>query len=85
MSEPEVQQPDLRTTAGKIADLQRRIHEATHAGSEREGVDAMGVPPAHGGAPARAKPRVGEEPRARGSLRVTTTRQMCVPDPASPA
>ncbi|MFE9925380.1 methylmalonyl-CoA carboxyltransferase, partial [Streptomyces sp. NPDC005774] len=26
---------DIRTTAGKLADLQRRIHEATHAGSER--------------------------------------------------
>ncbi|MEV0690977.1 carboxyl transferase domain-containing protein, partial [Streptomyces sp. NPDC050388] len=35
MSEPEEQQPDLRTTAGKLADLQRRIHQATHAGSQR--------------------------------------------------
>ncbi|MEU2876734.1 carboxyl transferase domain-containing protein, partial [Streptomyces sp. NPDC007070] len=26
---------DLHTTAGKLADLQRRIQEATHAGSER--------------------------------------------------
>ncbi|MDN3059512.1 carboxyl transferase domain-containing protein, partial [Streptomyces sp. SRF1] len=26
---------DTRTTAGKIADLQRRIGEATHAGSQR--------------------------------------------------
>ncbi|WP_234425540.1 acyl-CoA carboxylase subunit beta [Streptomyces kebangsaanensis] len=26
---------DIRTTAGKLADLQRRIQEATHAGSER--------------------------------------------------
>ena len=35
MSEPEEQQPDIRTTAGKLADLQRRIQEATHAGSAR--------------------------------------------------
>jgi propionyl-CoA carboxylase beta chain len=28
-------EPDLHTTAGKIADLQRRRDEATHAGSER--------------------------------------------------
>ncbi|HEY7015162.1 MAG TPA: acyl-CoA carboxylase subunit beta [Streptosporangiaceae bacterium] len=28
-------QPDLHTTAGKIADLERRRHEAIHAGSER--------------------------------------------------
>ncbi|MFI2208826.1 acyl-CoA carboxylase subunit beta [Streptomyces sp. NPDC020141] len=33
MSEPE--QTDLHTTAGKIADLRRRTHEATHAGSAR--------------------------------------------------
>ncbi|MFF4764817.1 methylmalonyl-CoA carboxyltransferase, partial [Streptomyces sp. NPDC001292] len=26
---------DIRTTAGKIADLQRRVLAATHAGSER--------------------------------------------------
>ncbi|MFD9252737.1 carboxyl transferase domain-containing protein, partial [Streptomyces bottropensis] len=26
---------DIHTTAGKLADLQRRIDEATHAGSER--------------------------------------------------
>ncbi|MFE5915429.1 hypothetical protein ACFQ6B_41035, partial [Streptomyces wedmorensis] len=26
---------DIHTTAGKIADLKRRIDEATHAGSER--------------------------------------------------
>ncbi|WP_373294964.1 acyl-CoA carboxylase subunit beta [Streptomyces fuscichromogenes] len=26
---------DIHTTAGKLADLQRRVHEATHAGSER--------------------------------------------------
>ncbi|MFC7513056.1 hypothetical protein ACFQV4_34990 [Streptomyces thermocarboxydus] len=32
MSEPEEQQPDIHTTAGKLADLQRRIEEATHAG-----------------------------------------------------
>ncbi|GFM99018.1 methylmalonyl-CoA carboxyltransferase [Streptomyces fulvorobeus] len=32
MSEP---QSDIHTTAGKIADLQRRIDEATHAGSAR--------------------------------------------------
>ncbi|MGK5631743.1 acyl-CoA carboxylase subunit beta [Streptomyces sp. URMC 123] len=37
MSEPEIarQNPDLHTTAGKIADLRRRIDEATHAGSQR--------------------------------------------------
>ncbi len=35
MSEPEEQQPDIHTTAGKLADLQRRIEEATHAGSAR--------------------------------------------------
>ncbi|CAM5505061.1 Propionyl-CoA carboxylase beta chain OS=Streptomyces violarus OX=67380 GN=FHS41_002617 PE=4 SV=1 [Streptomyces violarus] len=36
MSEPEeLQQPDIHTTAGKLADLQRRIEEATHAGSAR--------------------------------------------------
>lgn len=42
MSEPEerheIQQTqgiDIHTTAGKLADLQRRIQEATHAGSER--------------------------------------------------
>jgi propionyl-CoA carboxylase beta chain len=28
-------EPDLHTTAGKIADLERRRHEAVHAGSER--------------------------------------------------
>ncbi|GGZ18499.1 methylmalonyl-CoA carboxyltransferase [Streptomyces inusitatus] len=33
MSEPE--QTDLHTTAGKIAELRRRTHEATHAGSAR--------------------------------------------------
>src|SRR5919197_2315285 len=33
MSEPE--EIDIHTTAGKLADLQRRVHEATHAGSER--------------------------------------------------
>ncbi|MFJ3666022.1 acyl-CoA carboxylase subunit beta [Streptomyces sp. NPDC090106] len=33
MSEPE--EIDIHTTAGKLADLQRRIDEATHAGSER--------------------------------------------------
>lgn len=33
MSEPE--ETDIHTTAGKIADLQRRIDEATHAGSAR--------------------------------------------------
>ncbi|WP_328707378.1 carboxyl transferase domain-containing protein, partial [Streptomyces mexicanus] len=26
---------DIRTTAGKLADLQRRIQQATHAGSQR--------------------------------------------------
>ncbi|WP_313905709.1 carboxyl transferase domain-containing protein, partial [Streptomyces malaysiensis] len=30
---PEI--PDRHTTAGKLADLQRRIEEATHAGSAR--------------------------------------------------
>ncbi|MFD8737795.1 acyl-CoA carboxylase subunit beta [Streptomyces sp. NPDC059618] len=36
MSEPEeLHHPDIHTTAGKLADLQRRIQEATHAGSER--------------------------------------------------
>ena len=35
MSEPEEQQPDIHTTAGKLADLRRRIEEATHAGSAR--------------------------------------------------
>ncbi|CAM5399322.1 acyl-CoA carboxylase subunit beta [Streptomyces fumanus] len=35
MSEPEQQQPDIHTTAGKLADLRRRIEEATHAGSDR--------------------------------------------------
>ena len=34
MSEPE-SQIDIHTTAGKLADLQRRIEEATHAGSAR--------------------------------------------------
>ncbi|MFJ6655230.1 acyl-CoA carboxylase subunit beta [Streptomyces sp. NPDC091377] len=33
MSEPE--EIDMHTTAGKLADLQRRVQEATHAGSER--------------------------------------------------
>ncbi|MEU5093412.1 carboxyl transferase domain-containing protein, partial [Streptomyces sp. NPDC020996] len=36
MSEPEERQEiDIHTTAGKLADLQRRIDEATHAGSAR--------------------------------------------------
>jgi propionyl-CoA carboxylase beta chain len=37
MSEPEISPeiPDRHTTAGKLADLQRRIEEATHAGSAR--------------------------------------------------
>src|SRR5689334_20227967 len=39
MSEPEerheIQGIDIHTTAGKLADLQRRIEEATHAGSAR--------------------------------------------------
>jgi propionyl-CoA carboxylase beta chain len=39
MSEPEERQAreeiDIHTTAGKLADLQRRIEEATHAGSAR--------------------------------------------------
>jgi propionyl-CoA carboxylase beta chain len=33
--EPAADQPDLHTTAGKIADLERRRHEAIHAGSDR--------------------------------------------------
>ncbi|MFE7954538.1 acyl-CoA carboxylase subunit beta [Streptomyces sp. NPDC057413] len=33
--EREVNDNDIHTTAGKLADLQRRIQEATHAGSER--------------------------------------------------
>ncbi len=33
--QPEEQQPDIHTTAGKLADLTRRIEEATHAGSAR--------------------------------------------------
>lgn len=32
---PEVRETDIHTTAGKLADLQRRIEEATHAGSAR--------------------------------------------------
>ncbi|GAA2434636.1 acyl-CoA carboxylase subunit beta [Streptomyces glaucus] len=36
MSEPEERQEvDIHTTAGKLADLKRRVHEATHAGSAR--------------------------------------------------
>ncbi|QKW06605.1 acyl-CoA carboxylase subunit beta [Streptomyces sp. NA04227] len=35
MSEPQEPQIDIHTTAGKLADLQRRIEEATHAGSAR--------------------------------------------------
>ncbi|WP_435852624.1 hypothetical protein, partial [Streptomyces sparsogenes] len=37
MSEPEISSeiPNRHTTAGKLADLQRRIDEATHAGSAR--------------------------------------------------
>ncbi|MFC4471475.1 acyl-CoA carboxylase subunit beta [Streptomyces xiangluensis] len=36
MSEPEqLQEIDIHTTAGKLADLRRRIEEATHAGSAR--------------------------------------------------
>ncbi|MBL1101382.1 acyl-CoA carboxylase subunit beta [Streptomyces coffeae] len=37
MSEPEIapEIPDRHTTAGKLADLQRRVEEATHAGSAR--------------------------------------------------
>src|SRR5260221_10574210 len=34
-SEPEAVPADLHTTAGKIADLQRRRDEAMHAGSQR--------------------------------------------------
>jgi propionyl-CoA carboxylase beta chain len=32
---PDPEVPDLHTTAGKIADLERRRHEAVHAGSEQ--------------------------------------------------
>ena len=36
MSEPEQRQEiDIHTTAGKLTDLQRRIEEATHAGSAK--------------------------------------------------
>ncbi|QNP70561.1 acyl-CoA carboxylase subunit beta [Streptomyces roseirectus] len=36
MSEPEERhETDIHTTAGKLADLRRRVEEATHAGSER--------------------------------------------------
>nr|WP_221462392.1 acyl-CoA carboxylase subunit beta [Streptomyces olivoverticillatus] len=35
VSEPEANGFDIHTTAGKLADLQRRIEEATHAGSAR--------------------------------------------------
>ncbi|ASU77585.1 methylmalonyl-CoA carboxyltransferase [Actinopolyspora erythraea] len=35
IGEPSVGEPDIRTTAGKLADLYRRNHEAVHAGSER--------------------------------------------------
>ncbi|MCA6093277.1 acyl-CoA carboxylase subunit beta [Streptomyces sp. SCA3-4] len=35
MSEPHTSGFDIHTTAGKLADLQRRIEEATHAGSAR--------------------------------------------------
>ncbi|WP_346072443.1 carboxyl transferase domain-containing protein, partial [Streptomyces thermogriseus] len=36
MSEPEERQEiDIHTTAGKLADLQHRIRQATHAGSQR--------------------------------------------------
>jgi propionyl-CoA carboxylase beta chain len=34
-SETAAREPDLHTTAGKIADLRRRVEEATHAGSAR--------------------------------------------------
>jgi propionyl-CoA carboxylase beta chain len=34
-SDPEEQQPDLHTTAGKLADLRNRTDEAVHAGSAR--------------------------------------------------
>jgi propionyl-CoA/long-chain acyl-CoA carboxylase carboxyl transferase subunit len=33
--QPAPDQPDLHTTAGKLADLERRRHEAVHAGSRR--------------------------------------------------
>ncbi|GAB3548843.1 propionyl-CoA carboxylase beta chain [Actinopolyspora lacussalsi] len=35
IGEPSVGEPDIHTTAGKLADLYRRNHEAVHAGSER--------------------------------------------------
>ncbi|GAA2993411.1 acyl-CoA carboxylase subunit beta [Streptosporangium longisporum] len=34
-AEPVDPGPDIRTTAGKLADLERRLHEAAHAGSAR--------------------------------------------------
>ena len=44
MSEPE--EIDIHTTAGKLADLQRRIDEATHAGSARVMLIRAGLNPA---------------------------------------
>ena len=35
VGEPPAQEPDIHTTAGRLADLYRRNHEAVHAGSER--------------------------------------------------
>ncbi|WP_114454868.1 acyl-CoA carboxylase subunit beta [Halopolyspora algeriensis] len=35
IGEPPAGEPDIHTTAGKLADLYRRNHEAVHAGSER--------------------------------------------------
>jgi propionyl-CoA carboxylase beta chain len=35
VGEPPASEPDVHTTAGKLADLYRRNHEAVHAGSER--------------------------------------------------
>ncbi|SDK56998.1 propionyl-CoA carboxylase beta chain [Actinopolyspora mzabensis] len=35
IGEPSVGEPDIHTTAGKLADLYRRNYEAVHAGSER--------------------------------------------------
>ena len=35
VGQPPAEEPDIHTTAGKLADLYRRNHEAVHAGSAR--------------------------------------------------
>ncbi|MGP3999085.1 helix-turn-helix domain-containing protein [Streptomyces sp. 8N706] len=72
-----VSAPDGEQTALRLLDLVRLQCEARygrHACVLVDGsvyallpVAGAGVAPAHGGTPARAKPRVGEEPRAWGS------------------